>query len=405
MKKIAIIGGGFTGLLCAWLLENQGYQTTIFEKTQRLGGHCYSINTHQGVFELGCVFTTSGHFQKLLDQLEIPYEMEYLHRNFINEQGEKINQLQPTAINDFLNRYHELPDILAPYQQYMNSPDYQHEHPDLYLPFGEWCASKQLTVLLDMYAPHFSAFGFGDLQKVPAMYVLKHLDLPTIQGLVEGRKIITFPKGISRVIDNLANQLKDIRYGETVLSIDVSNHKLETTSGSHAYDALIVTTLLPANCYQNKTYQELFAEMLAEKFVCLIVNAQTHRIKNAYLPGNFNQPDKIQLLHAFTPNQPRTHYSLYCYSEQPINKLYATVKGTLNALEIKDYHLVAYQAWQTFPHVDSSMLVQGFYQRLFELQGQHNIYFTGGLTTFPNLDKLTIQVRHLINNYFINGKC
>ena len=37
-KKIAIIGGGFTGLACALSLVDQGFQVTIFEASDKCGG-------------------------------------------------------------------------------------------------------------------------------------------------------------------------------------------------------------------------------------------------------------------------------------------------------------------------------------------------------------------------------
>lgn len=40
-KKIAIIGAGISGLACALRLATKKYQVTVFEKTDRIGGHLY----------------------------------------------------------------------------------------------------------------------------------------------------------------------------------------------------------------------------------------------------------------------------------------------------------------------------------------------------------------------------
>lgn len=42
-KKIAIIGAGISGLACALRLSAKKYQVTVFEKTDRLGGHLWNI--------------------------------------------------------------------------------------------------------------------------------------------------------------------------------------------------------------------------------------------------------------------------------------------------------------------------------------------------------------------------
>ncbi len=42
-KRVAVVGGGISGLACALFLCNKKYDVTVFEKTDRLGGHLLSI--------------------------------------------------------------------------------------------------------------------------------------------------------------------------------------------------------------------------------------------------------------------------------------------------------------------------------------------------------------------------
>jgi phytoene desaturase len=42
-KKIAIIGSGFGGLAAAVRLQAQGFDVTIFEKNDCVGGHAYQM--------------------------------------------------------------------------------------------------------------------------------------------------------------------------------------------------------------------------------------------------------------------------------------------------------------------------------------------------------------------------
>ena len=41
--RIAVIGTGVSGLAAAWLL-NKYHEVTVFEKDQRLGGHCNTLD-------------------------------------------------------------------------------------------------------------------------------------------------------------------------------------------------------------------------------------------------------------------------------------------------------------------------------------------------------------------------
>jgi len=43
--RIAIIGGGLAGLVCADRLESKGYRATVFEASTRLGGRCFTNRT------------------------------------------------------------------------------------------------------------------------------------------------------------------------------------------------------------------------------------------------------------------------------------------------------------------------------------------------------------------------
>lgn len=51
MKRVAIIGGGYTGLACAKRLIDNGYDVTIFEKTDEVGGIAKCINCYNTKIE------------------------------------------------------------------------------------------------------------------------------------------------------------------------------------------------------------------------------------------------------------------------------------------------------------------------------------------------------------------
>lgn len=45
MKKVAVIGSGISGLSSAYSLSlEEGYEVTLFEKRERLGGHTFTYN-------------------------------------------------------------------------------------------------------------------------------------------------------------------------------------------------------------------------------------------------------------------------------------------------------------------------------------------------------------------------
>lgn len=82
--RIAIIGGGASGLVTAYLLDKQGHQVTVFEKQPILGGHIRTLNKNVkpdrpecqeflegGVLEFPTVFRN---FLALMKELEVELE-------------------------------------------------------------------------------------------------------------------------------------------------------------------------------------------------------------------------------------------------------------------------------------------------------------------------------------------
>lgn len=101
-KKIAIIGSGFGGLSAAVRLQAQGFDVTVFEKNERVGGHAYQIKKNGYTFDMGPslitapdviqkVFSAAG--RRMEDYLEMhyldPFYRIYFHdKTFIDYTGD-----------------------------------------------------------------------------------------------------------------------------------------------------------------------------------------------------------------------------------------------------------------------------------------------------------------------------
>jgi uncharacterized protein len=81
--RIAIIGGGASGMIAAYLLDRQGHKVTVFERQSVLGGHIRTLNKNiqhhtnsselleAGVLEFPVEFKN---FLQLMQELEVPLE-------------------------------------------------------------------------------------------------------------------------------------------------------------------------------------------------------------------------------------------------------------------------------------------------------------------------------------------
>jgi phytoene desaturase len=59
VKKIVVIGSGFGGLAVAIRLQSRGYEVTIMEKNQMVGGHAYQFKKNGYTFDMGPSLVTA----------------------------------------------------------------------------------------------------------------------------------------------------------------------------------------------------------------------------------------------------------------------------------------------------------------------------------------------------------
>ncbi|GAA5520853.1 FAD-dependent oxidoreductase [Aliifodinibius salicampi] len=78
---IVIIGGGFSGLLIAYLLQKKGVMSTILEARSRLGGRIYTLRSNDAPpIEMGATWLGKKHHHllDLLDKLDIDICEQYM---------------------------------------------------------------------------------------------------------------------------------------------------------------------------------------------------------------------------------------------------------------------------------------------------------------------------------------
>jgi len=79
-RKIAIIGGGISGLACALRLAQKKYEVTIFEKTDRLGGKLWDLLPSE-------LFLGDIKSQFQFEKYDLHFNTEVRDLNQIKDQG------------------------------------------------------------------------------------------------------------------------------------------------------------------------------------------------------------------------------------------------------------------------------------------------------------------------------
>ncbi len=97
--KVAIIGGGASGMTAAYYLNKNGHKVTVFEKQAMLGGHIRTLNKNVKVdnidpdliLEAGVVeFSSEFHsFLSLMKELEVELEPINIGSSIFNKKGKR----------------------------------------------------------------------------------------------------------------------------------------------------------------------------------------------------------------------------------------------------------------------------------------------------------------------------
>ena len=204
--KIAVVGGGISGLICSYLLRDK-HEVVLFEKEPRLGGHTHTVDVSYGdqsyAIDTGFIVynnRTYPNFIKFLNQLGVsgqPTQMsfsvscersgvEYGSVGFNGLFAQRGNLLNPShyrMLRDILRFNRESKKLLTSPSKisigdYLEQNGYSQEFMDRYLlPMCAAIWSGSLDVASQFPADHFVEFfnnhGLLTVTQQPQWYVIK----------------------------------------------------------------------------------------------------------------------------------------------------------------------------------------------------------------------------------------
>lgn len=411
--KIGIIGAGISGVTAAYQLAQKGYtHITLLEKSDRVGGKCHSIEYKGKTYEMGTLIglPTYKHTIGLMSEFGLVDKGPLLERGFFDSNGRKTSQIPMEQVQAFASEFKRLPDILKRYES-LNEPGFLHLPPDLCQPFSQWCAENNLSVLEQIYMHYFSTFGFGSIYEVPAAYVLKFLSYDNLLSFIEITHMITWPKGVTELIRRMADQVEDLRLTCEVLRMEQEQNgqvRVETSQDIFYFDKVIYTASLEE--LGSIVDSSVFDRTLAEKIIYEWFRVYAYRVEglpelSGYIPRNMYPERKGHMMawyYRWADMGTTDLITVYVAENEAMTDLQMreTVENKLRELGGKNIRLYMMKRWRQFPHVDSSALREGFYERLDQMQGRHNMYVAGEIMNFPTLENCIVYAKHLVERYF-----
>lgn len=396
---VAIIGGGFSGLLAAYLLEKKNIQVTLFEKEQHLGGHLRTLYCQGLNVEIGTAAAFTPQLKELLLELSISYSERFTYRSFLDEHYQKVEQLNHKEVEKLLE---ELPRYETLYNTHFaeESSLFYGKLQDLSLPLSEYLDLHNLPMMKQVIKPHLSAYGFGAVDEVPAYYALHTFDPLTLKALIRGDKLLFIDQGMSVLVEKLSSSLKDIRYGVEVVGIEPAHEgiRIETEYATEIFDRAILTSTLQKQVLKEPLYHELMDKMVTNPFVTCTFEVENRTVVTTYYKANAGKKGCVQFFNVYK-DKDKTLLVAYAYGS--LNKaLIGQVTEDLTRAGIRIKHLIMAKEWEIFPHLHSEDLQEEFYLKISEHLKKSPLCLAGTLTTKPSISHLYESIKTFIDERF-----
>lgn len=408
-KRIAIIGAGPAGLTAAELLKQKGYtNVTVFERSERAGGKCYSLDHDGRSYEMGAGIVAENNrvVLQLAKQFGVTTKQADFNASILLDAA--TGQIIPeqtwlkklSTIAELLLKYRSL----ALHHKAVAAPGFAKLDANIHQPFTLWAQHHGVKLLGPEFGLFFTGWGYGYLDEIPAAYVLKYYSWETIK-LFAQKKMYKFPDGIQKLWMAVAKH-HNVRYNTTIQKIIRANTiMLQTTTGEFEFDDIIITTPLDESLQYldaAETEKELFSKIIYCDYRTYAVFLNNFPNSSGYVPGNYTAARAGHPVFWYQRYEDSNLYTFYVLgdwkigNEQVLKNIATVVEqlgGTVERLH-SSHH------WKYFPHVSSADMADGYFDQLESLQGTNHTYYAGEVMNFSTVGLSAQYAEQLVQKYF-----
>ena len=408
LYDVAVIGGGSAGVYAAVRLKDQGKKVAVIERQNYLGGHFEtytdpksSIPVQLGVQVFPDNKLTRDFFSRFnialtYGSLIFPSDTKYL--DFTT--GKPVSYAPPGAAAQgaALGRYAAQ---VAKYPGLSNASKIPYPVPaDLLLTFSDFVKKYDLGDLLPVIA--LVCEGWGDFLNIPAVYVLIFLNDDFIKG-TPTNSYLTTSAGDSSLLFKAASSFlgNAVRLSTTVKTLvrlpDLPNLiLLNTPQGPQVIAAKKIISAFPqvidnfAGWDLDSNERSIFSTFNATAwYIALLRNTgipANTTLQNVAANTPFNLP-ALPGVYNFGPSpNPSLTFAYYGTQDQiSIDAAKSGIYATLDRLKAADAisktgkndaaTIVSHGNYQL--RVAADQIKDGFYKKLYELQGKRDTFYTG----------------------------
>jgi predicted NAD/FAD-binding protein len=245
-KRIAIIGSGISGLTCAYLLSRQ-HQVTLFETSDRLGGHTATVdvelNKQSTSVDTGFIVfndRTYPNFIKLMNQIDIrskPTEMSFSvhnHNNGLEYNGHNLDTLFAQRRNLLNPRFYKFVFEILRFNKLAKKFN-SHQTNNNIETLGDFLESHKFSdyfannYILAMVAAIWSS-SINNCRDFPLVFFMRFFNNHGLLDIKNRPQWFVIKGGSSSYIPRLIQYTKDIRLSNAVTSVVRHPNHVEVTS-------------------------------------------------------------------------------------------------------------------------------------------------------------------------------
>ncbi|TVY47918.1 Beta-cyclopiazonate dehydrogenase, partial [Lachnellula occidentalis] len=426
-RDFTVIGGGATGTYAAIRLKDLGHTVLVIEGKDRLGGHTETYHDPKtgGTTDLGVlIWHNSTLVRAFFDRLNVSLITSSLGTLGSNgstayidfQTGKPVPAYSPAVPIAALTKYAE---VLAQYPYVASGFDLPYPVPDdLLMLFGDFVVEYGLQDLVGLLGSFTQ--GFGDILKMPTLYIFKYFGLDLISSLQTGF-LTTALHDNSLLYENASADLgQDVVLSSTILAVDRSGNDgvkviIKTPSGiTFIKSRKLIFTIPPKvknlqgwdlDC--NET--SLFGQFSNFGFYAGI-------LRNSGIPDNlsitnvspntpYNLPP-LPAIYTITPSGVAGLLSLTFGSvsdladEEAKQQIISSVENLqVNRTGPNNPELAMYSSHTPYElTVPASAIAGGFYKSLYSLQGERHTWYTGAAFHIHDSSQLWQFTEALLHN-------
>jgi hypothetical protein len=447
--RICIIGAGPAGLTHAHYLKKAGYNNVhLLEINSEVGGKSHTLTFNNRSFDMGANYLTPDYTHIM--EMAAEYGAKMYHEKApiaFNPSTGKFQSLMSAVLKDtslFAFIWSSIRYLFIRWKLNIALPKAGNigltTKSDLMVSFDEWLENNKLGNLRHIFSIPTTMMGYGDLNSIPAPYVLRYIGVGTFRCmLLFGAKIsMAYPKrfvdGFQRFWQRVSWGL-DIRTNVHVVDIKREQGKVNvkfnimrindagpsSDSFNEEYDYLVlscpltVKTLLPFLDLRDNEKAMFNSDKVKYNTFGIVLLNDTSKVKfdwrvfhifplatinhPAIFAHQFPENPAFEIYTPMTTIDDESHESLHNRIKNIEGQSISVIKNIGGNSSEED--VLHYDIWKYFYHVSLEDFKAGYFDELEKMQGQHNTFYNMGLNSFELIEPIARYSKYLVDRYYI----